>query len=137
MKISYIIALIVIAVGVGVIISTSGNTSEYVDFSKAIEMQKSGDDSEVHVVGKLPKNTSGEIIGMMYNPLLDANYFEFQLLDNNNQAMKVVYLQPKPQDFDKSEQVVVIGKMNKGVFLAEKILMKCPSKYEDKEIKGV
>jgi cytochrome c-type biogenesis protein CcmE len=137
MKISYIIALIVIAIGVGVIISTTGNTSEYVDFTKAAEMEKSGDDSEVHVVGKLPKSASGSIVGMMYNPLLDANYFEFQLLDNNNQSMKVVYLQPKPQDFEKSEQVVVIGKMNKGVFVAEKILMKCPSKYEDKEIKGV
>lgn len=137
MKISYIIALIVIAVGVGVIISTTGNTSEYVDFGKAIEMEKDGDDSEVHVVGKLPKSASGEIQGMMYNPLLDANYFEFLLIDNNQKPMKVVFLQPKPQDFDKSEQVVVIGKMNKGVFLAEKILMKCPSKYEDKEIKGV
>ncbi|MFN8417481.1 MAG: cytochrome c maturation protein CcmE [Cytophagaceae bacterium] len=137
MKISYIIALIVIAVGVGVIISTTGNTSEYVDFGKAIAMEQDGDDSEVHVVGKLPKSAAGEIQGMMYNPLLDANYFEFLLIDNNQKPMKVVYLQPKPQDFEKSEQVVVIGKMNKGVFLAEKILMKCPSKYEDKEIKGV
>lgn len=137
MKVSYIIALVAIAVGIGVILSTSGSTSEYVNFERAAALEKEGDDSEVHVVGKLPKNTVGNITGLVYNPLMDANYFEFQLIDHSNQQMKVVYLQPKPQDFEKSEQVVVIGKMSKGVFVAEKILMKCPSKYEDKEVKGV
>jgi cytochrome c-type biogenesis protein CcmE len=42
-----------------------------------------------------------------------------------------VYRSTKPQDFDKSEQVVVVGKMQNGTFAAEKILMKCPSKYEN------
>ncbi len=40
----------------------------------------------------------------------------------------------KPQDFDKSEQIVVIGKMNNEVFEADDILMKCPSKYNDTKV---
>ena len=38
-------------------------------------------------------------------------------------------MKSKPQDFEKSEQIVVIGKMEAGNFVASDILMKCPSKY--------
>jgi cytochrome c-type biogenesis protein CcmE len=31
--------------------------------------------------------------------------------------------------------VVLIGKYKDGVFVASEILMKCPSKYEEKELK--
>ena len=135
MKKSYLILLVIIAIAIGIIASTTGSTSEYVDFNKAFAMEAEGDDEMVHVVGKLPKNSSGAIEGMQYNPALDPNYFEFILTDNANRTQKVLYFQPKPQDFDKSEQIVVIGHAKKGVFVADKILMKCPSKYEDKEVK--
>jgi cytochrome c-type biogenesis protein CcmE len=36
-----------------------------------------------------------------------------------------------PADFTKSEQVVVIGAYKNGQFIADKILMKCPSKYQE------
>jgi len=42
---------------------------------------------------------------------------------------KVVLNKARPQDFDKSEQIVVIGKMNANNFVASDVLMKCPSKY--------
>ena len=41
----------------------------------------------------------------------------------------------KPQDFEKAEQIVIVGHTKNNVFVADKILMKCPSKYEDKEVK--
>ncbi len=62
---------------------------------------------------------------------MHCNYFAFTLIDNNQVEQRVVYKNSKPQDFDKSEQVVVVGKMINGQFSAEKILMKCPSKYEN------
>jgi cytochrome c-type biogenesis protein CcmE len=40
-----------------------------------------------------------------------------------------------PPDLQRSEQVVVIGSFREDVFVADKILLKCPSKYEEEEIK--
>ncbi len=131
MKKFHIFGLVIIAIAIGIIISTAGDASTYVDFSKAQEMATEGDNESIHVVGTLKKNASGQIMEMEYDPQTDPNYFTFTLVDTKNVAKKVVYKSTKPQDFDKSEQVVVIGKMHNGTFAAEKILMKCPSKYEN------
>ncbi|MBX9851675.1 MAG: cytochrome c maturation protein CcmE [Cytophagaceae bacterium] len=135
MKISHIIALIIIAVTIGIIISTTGDASKYVSFKEAYEMAADGDDDKVHVVGKLKKDPQGNIIGMEYDPKA-TNFFSFILVDNNNEERRVVYLNIKPQDFEKSEQVVIVGSVKENVFLADDILMKCPSKYENQEPKA-
>ncbi|TAH27138.1 MAG: cytochrome c maturation protein CcmE [Cytophagales bacterium] len=135
MKKSHIFAIVIIAIAIGIIMSTAGDASTYVCFKDATQLASDGDDDKVHVVGKLKKNSEGEIIGMFYDPLIDANRFEFILIDNNNEAKTVIYNQPKPQDFEKSEQVVIVGRMKSDVFMADQIIMKCPSKYEDKELK--
>jgi cytochrome c-type biogenesis protein CcmE len=98
-------------------------------------MAVAGKEAEVHVVGKLKKDASGQIVGMEYQPQLDPNYFSFVLIDNNNEERKVVYYKGKPQDFETSEQVVVVGSIQEGNFKARTILMKCPSKYQDNQIK--
>ncbi|GGB99512.1 MULTISPECIES: cytochrome c maturation protein CcmE domain-containing protein [Dyadobacter] len=131
MKKIQIFGLIIVAVAIGIIVSTAGDASTYVDFTKAREMAQEGDAESIHVVGKLKKDVSGRILDMEYQPEIDPNYFAFTLIDNNNVEQKVIYKNTKPQDFDKSEQVVVIGKMQDGAFTAEKILMKCPSKYDN------
>ncbi|MHA4742147.1 cytochrome c maturation protein CcmE domain-containing protein [Dyadobacter sp. MSC1_007] len=131
MKKIQIFGLVIIAVAIGIIVSTAGDASTYVDFTKAKEMAQDGDNESIHVVGKLKKDAAGQIIDMEYRPEIDPNLFVFTLVDNNNVEQKVVYKNTKPQDFDKSEQVVVVGKMKDGQFSAEKILMKCPSKYEN------
>jgi cytochrome c-type biogenesis protein CcmE len=41
----------------------------------------------------------------------------------------VVFTGTKPQDFERSEQIVLTGQMRGKEFHASKILMKCPSKY--------
>lgn len=133
MKTTHIILLLVIAVAIGVIISTSGDASKYVTFDEAQELAVDNPEEKVHVVGKLKKNSLGEIEGMNYNPALDPNYFEFVITDNKNREERVIYLSPKPQDFEKSEQIVIIGGFKGNKFKADKILMKCPSKYENKK----
>ena len=50
------------------------------------------------------------------------------------QECKVVFQGSKPQDFERSEQIVLTGKMVGEEFHASKILMKCPSKYNDQQI---
>lgn len=137
MKKIQIFGLVIVAIAIGIIVSTAGDASTYVDFSKAKEMASDGDNESIHVVGKLKKNTAGQILEMEYRPEVDPNYFTFTLVDNNNVAQKVVYKNTKPQDFDKSEQVVVIGHMEGSHFNAEKILMKCPSKYDNGKLETI
>jgi len=43
----------------------------------------------------------------------------------------VIYSGTQPQDFERSEKLVLIGKMSNDTFYASKILMKCPSKYNN------
>lgn len=136
MKTSHIIAIVIIGLAISIIFSTAGDASSYVCFKEATEMAKDGDNDKVHVVGKLAKSASGQIEGMVYAPQLDPNYFEFQLVDQNNETKKVIYANPKPQDFERSEQVVIIGSMKNDIFVCDKILMKCPSKYQETKIES-
>jgi cytochrome c-type biogenesis protein CcmE len=134
MKKIHIFGIIVIAIAIGIIITTAGDASTYVDFSTAEKMANEGNNSKIHVVGKLKKDAAGQIVGLNYNPVIDANRFEFLLVDNNNIEKKVIYNDAKPQDFGKAEQVVIIGKMDGDIFKCDKVLLKCPSKYQDGKV---
>lgn len=134
MKKIHILGVGVIAMAIAIIVSTAGDASTYVNFSQAEKLAQDGDNGSIHVVGTLKKDAAGQIQEMAYKPEVDPNYFVFTLLDNNSREQKVVYRSPKPQDFDKSEQVVVIGRMEENHFEAEKILLKCPSKYNNEKL---
>ena len=136
MKKTHIIGIIIIALAIGIIMTTAGDASTYVSFSEAIELAEDGNAKKVHVVGRLKKDEAGHIVGMQYDPLKDPNYFSFILSDTNKLEQRVVYFNPKPQDFERSEQVVITGNMKNDVFIADKILLKCPSKYTENEIKA-
>ncbi len=123
MKKSHIIAIIIIAVAIGAILSTVADSSTYASFKMALE----NPGKEYHVVGKLEKDSA-----LVYNPQVNANLFTFYIKDNEGTIKKVLYHGTKPQDFERSEQIVLIGKMKEeGNFQASSILMKCPSKYND------
>ncbi len=122
MKNSHIVALIAIAISIMYIISVSGNYSSYANFEMAAH--QSG--KEFQVVGFLNKEKA-----LYYEPTKDPNYFSFYMLDKKGNEQKVVYRGAKPADFERSEEVVLTGQMNENEFLASKILLKCPSKYND------
>lgn len=124
MKKSSIIGIIIIAIAIGVIISTYADSSTYGSFSDARESK-----TELHVVGQLNKDKQ-----LIYNPQQDANYFAFYLKDKQGKECKVVFSGAKPQDFERSEEIVLTGKMVGDEFRASKILMKCPSKYNKDEV---
>src|SRR5690606_30954167 len=115
--------------------STAGDASVYVSFDEAKELAEDGNKKKVHVVGRLTKDAQGHITGMHYDPVKDPNYFSFVLSDTNKVEQRVVYFNPMPQDFERSEQVVITGNMREEVFVADKILLKCPSKYVENELK--
>jgi cytochrome c-type biogenesis protein CcmE len=122
MKKLHIIGIIVIAVAIGVIFVSLKNTSTYADFTEAI----SNPGKEYHVVGKLDKTQP-----QVYEPRVNPDEFLFSMVDNKGVVKPVVLHKSKPQDFEKSEQIVLIGKMDGDHFHANDILMKCPSKYND------
>ena len=132
----HLIALLVIAAGAGIIVSTSGDASTYVCFAEARKMLADGDDAKVHVVGSLPKDPSGKILGTSYEPEKNPDFFRFILVDEKKESVEVWYNNPRPADFERSEKIVVVGAMKGGHFEADKILMKCPSKYNEGEVKG-
>jgi cytochrome c-type biogenesis protein CcmE len=134
MKKSYIVALVVIAAAIAIIVQTAGESSTYVTFDQAFQLASNGSSKGIHVVGELKKDASGEIVGI--NPGADKISFSFILVDSNGKEQEVVYNEPMPADFKRSEKVVVIGSYHNNTFVADKILLKCPSKYVNEELKA-
>ncbi|MCC5919126.1 MAG: cytochrome c maturation protein CcmE [Cyclobacteriaceae bacterium] len=133
MKRSYLFGLGIIAVAVIVIVSAIGDASSYVTFSQAEAMAAAGKNKQIHVVGELKKNERGEPVGIETSA--DKLSFRFIMVDEEGREQTVYYNEPIPADFKRSEQVVIIGGFHDELFLADKILMKCPSKYQEDEIK--
>lgn len=132
MKKSHILIIIVIAAAIGILISTAGDASTYVGFGEAYSMATAGNKKDIHVVGELTKDESGNVVGIETGA--DKVSFSFFLVDESGRKQKVEYNEPMPQDFTKSEKVVVIGRYEGEVFKASKILLKCPSKYQEQNI---
>lgn len=124
MKKIYIVALVVIAVVIALLISQLGNFSTY----ETIATAKAKPGKTVTVIAKLDTAT------MEYDPIKNPNYLAFQVQDTLGSRMNVVYHFEKPMDMEKSERIVLKGKMENGVFQIRDqsgILIKCPSKYKD------
>ncbi|PZV77597.1 cytochrome c-type biogenesis protein CcmE [Algoriphagus aquaeductus] len=133
MKKGHIIGLGIIAVAIVIIMTSIGDASSYESFSTAWEMKQDGEDKAIHVVGQLKKDGEGQVTGIQVRE--DKTSFTFLLVDNEGTEQKVFYNEPVPADFQRSEQVVVIGSYrDKEIFVADKILMKCPSKYQETEV---
>jgi cytochrome c-type biogenesis protein CcmE len=128
MKKLHIIALVLVAASIVAIVLLSQDYTTYETFSTAKE--KSGKD--VKVVGNLVLDKPIE-----YDPKTNANLFTFSMKDKDNEVHKVIFRGAQPQDFRRSEQLVLTGKMQGNEFYSSNILMKCPSKYVDNEIKEV
>ncbi len=59
--------------------------------------------------------------------------FTFLLQDSRGQKIPVIYSQPKPSNFEQAVSIVAIGNydVKTGNFMAESLLVKCPSKYQE------
>ena len=77
----------------------------------------------VQIIGKRARDS--EVIH-------DASGFTFTLTDENGNRLTAFHNGVKPQNFEHTEQVVVLGKYSseKNIFEADKVLVKCPSKYQ-------
>ncbi len=117
---------IVILIGIAALIV--GLLVFSVDFSTydSINSAKEKEGKFVHIIAKLDKTQPIE-----YDPIKDPNYLSFYAIDSLGGSTKVIYHNSKPTDLEKSERVVLKGKMQKDYFDCKDILLKCPSKYKD------
>ncbi len=122
MKKTHIVALVLIAVAIAALISFMGDVTTYETIASA--KQKPG--RFVNLIAKMDKNQP-----MNYDPVRNPNYLTFTALDTLGNSIQVVYHNSKPTDMEKSERLVLKGKVENGVFDCKEILLKCPSKYKD------
>ncbi len=126
MKKSHIALVLLIAVAIGAIMVTISDASTYVGFKQANETPG----TKYTVIGFLDKDAP-----MDYDAR--AQEFSFTAIDKEGLKKTVIYNQPKPQDFERSEEITMKGYATDTAFIAEEILLKCPSKYnEQNEIEG-
>lgn len=125
MKKLHIIAILAVIAAIAILVIGAKDVTTYGNFDLAKTMT-----GDLKISGTL--DLSKPII---YNPDVDPNSFNFYMKDKDGVSKKVILSQPKPQDFDQSESVVVTGNLKDDVFYAHDVLLKCPSKYKDEEIR--
>ena len=123
MKRTHIIILIAIAALIVVlIVFSAGDFSTYDSISSA----KNKQGKSVTLIAKLDYSEPLE-----YDPVKNPNYLSFYAVDSLGGRTKVIFRNSKPTDLEKSERIVMKGKMLADHFECRDILLKCPSKYKD------
>jgi len=123
----HIVILVAIAAGIMVLLSFMGDLSTYETLASA--RQKEG--KAVTVITQLDRSLPIE-----YNPAVNPNLTSFHVTDSLGNKVKVMYYFEKPFDMEKSERIVLKGKMNGTgdvfeITRKDGVLIKCPSKYKD------
>ncbi len=127
MKKIHIIILVFIAVSIMVLLSFMGDLSTYETLASA--RQKEG--KTVTVITQLDRSVAQPI---EYDAVKNPNLTRFHVVDTLGNKAQVMYYFEKPFDMEKSDRIVLKGKMKGDVFEITRkdgILIKCPSKYKD------
>ena len=102
--------------------SFADSVTPYVGIKEA----KAATSSSVQVKGLLAKDAPA--------PHMEDNDFVFTLQDEETgEELLVHYHGTKPDQFDEAHHIVAIGKMQGEACSSDKLLIKCPSKYEQQK----
>ena len=123
MKKAYWIGAVVVLAFLALGLSTfTKSMTPYVSFDEAKATPRT-----VQVMGALEKGSS------RYDT--DAKTLHFTLVDEKTKApLPVTYRDVKPANFEEAVSIVAIGRYQGDAFHAEKLLVKCPSKYQGEEV---
>ncbi len=122
MKPAHIISLAIIVVCLlGSLIAFSDSVAQHT----TIAMAKRSPGKTLQVPGNIVKDS------VRYDG--NKGQLSFTIVDAKDatSAVKVVYSEPKPENFDTANKVEAVGEYKNGVFVAKNLLVKCPSKYND------
>jgi cytochrome c-type biogenesis protein CcmE len=92
----------------------------YVSFDEATRLSRT-----VQVAGSLVPGSP--------EYLEQEQLLRFGLADDGGRKLTVLYKGVRPANFEDATQVVAVGAYRDGVFHAEQLLVKCPSKYQGVE----
>ena len=115
--ITAVVALIAMA---GVVIAFMSNASPYVTIAQA----KSAAGDRLHLAGDIIKPT-------VKNDLIH-HALSFDVKDKDGNVITVMHRGEPPQNMSEATQVVAIGKIEGDKFVSDELLVKCPSRYEEK-----
>ena len=122
MKKGYWIAAVMTLAFVGFGLSAFQKTlTPYLSFDEAKKTK-----GVVQVMGALDKESD------RYDD--KSEQLSFELVDPNGHRMPVVYRGLRPGNFKDAISIVAIGRYQDGRIEAEKLLVKCPSKYQGAEV---
>ncbi len=116
--IASVLALAFVALGVTAFQKT---LTPYLTFDEARKAK-----GVVQVMGALDKSSD------KYDTA--SQELSFDLLDDAGRSMPVVYRGIRPGNFKDAISIVAIGRYRGGHIEAEKLLVKCPSKYQGAEV---
>jgi cytochrome c-type biogenesis protein CcmE len=117
-------AVVVVVIGVLIATSFSGSTSDYLTIA---EVKALGPDQT------RDSRVAGEIVPDSVEWSTRELHLTFEVEDETGQ-LAISYYGPQPDMLVDAVEAVVVGKYDPAaqVFEAEELLMKCPSKYEEK-----
>lgn len=100
--------------------SFKSNLTPYVSFEEASRSER-----KVQVAGGLVENSTEYVD--------ESEELRFTMVEEDGDTMTVLYKGVKPGNFEEAVQIVAVGSYGDGVFHAEQLLVKCPSKYQGLE----
>jgi len=116
---------VVAAIGMGAVMMAFLNySSPYGTFADA---RRTGNQA-IHVAGDIRKDSIDN------EPL--QHIIRFTLKDQNGEVVPVTYTGVPPSDLSQATRVVAIGGFQNGTFVADRMLVKCPSKYQGESDPG-
>ena len=100
--------------------SFKSNLTPYVSFEEASRLQ-----GKVQVAGGLVEDST--------KYLDESEELQFAMVDEEGNTLTVHYNGVKPGNFEEAVQIVAVGTYQQGIFKADQLLVKCPSKYQGLE----
>lgn len=120
MKNKWVIGLLIIIGFAGfAFYSFNAALSPYVTFVEAAEYP-----ARVQILGYFIDDTPAHFD-------INTGELQFYMVDGDGTEAMVLYNGVKPDNFEHAENIVVVGQYKDGIFWAEDLLVKCPSKYEE------
>lgn len=110
-----------LSIAAGIFFLSEDLITPYVPFAEAA----ASPGKYVQIIGKIDRTSKIEI---------KTDGFNFAMTDKDGSPIRVVSKESKPLNFEHAEQAVVLGRYDASAkyFTADRILVKCPSKYERK-----
>jgi cytochrome c-type biogenesis protein CcmE len=124
MSVKAIVALVLLVVATAIGVSSfKKSVTPYISFDEARRSH-----------GLVQVN--GMLADKQYVLKKDEQFLSFRLRDSKGQILPVQYRGVVPGNFDQATSIVAIGHYQDDQFVAEQLLVKCPSKYQAEAERG-